>query len=101
MEKEVVNIARYYYHETVYIGGKEDNIYNNICKGLDIIKTTNYKLKDLIIPPRLAKVKISVRKGQSFNKKRLSSYINALLPPSKCIYLGSLLKSKRRLITLN
>jgi len=25
-EKEVVNVARYYYHETVYIGGKEDNI---------------------------------------------------------------------------
>ena len=45
------------------MGGKEDNIYNNIHKGLDIIKATNYKLKDLIMPPRLAKIKISVRKG--------------------------------------
>jgi hypothetical protein len=59
----VVNIARYYHHETVYVGGKEDNIYNNICKGLDIIKAINYKLEDLIIPLRLAGVKISVRKG--------------------------------------
>ena len=45
------------------MGGKKDNIYNSIYKGLDIIRVTNYKLKDLIIPPRLTKVKISVRKG--------------------------------------
>jgi hypothetical protein len=63
MEKEVVNIARYYYYETVYVGGKEDNIYNNIYKKLDIIKAINYKLKDLIIPLRSARVKISVKKG--------------------------------------
>ena len=63
IEKEVVNIARYYYHKTVYIGGKENNICNNIHKGLNIIKAINYKLKDLIMPPRPAKVKISVRKG--------------------------------------
>ena len=56
-------MAKYYYHKTVYMGGKEDNIYNNIYKGLDITRATNYKLKDLIIPPRPAKVKISVRKG--------------------------------------
>jgi hypothetical protein len=97
----VVNIARYYYYKTVYIGGKEDDIYNNIYKGLDIIKAINYKLKDLIIPLRLAKVKISVRKGQSFNKKRSSSYTNALLPLSKHIYSGSPPKGGRRLITLN
>jgi len=59
----VVNIARYYYYKTVYIGGKEDNICNNIYKGLDIIRVTNYKLEDLIIPLRLARVKISIRKG--------------------------------------
>ena len=61
MEKGVVNVARFYYYKTVYIGGKEDNIYNNICKGLNIIKAINYKLKDLIMPLRLAKVKISIR----------------------------------------
>jgi len=57
----VVNVARYYYYKTVYIGGKEDNIYNNVYKGLDIIRAINYKLEDLIMPLRLARVKI--RKG--------------------------------------
>ena len=62
-EKEVVNIARYYHYKTVYMGGKEDDICNNIYKGLDITRVTNYKLKDLMMPLRLARVKISIRKG--------------------------------------
>ena len=99
MEKGVVNIAKYYHHKTVYMGGKEDNIYNNICKRLDITRATNYKLKDLIMLLRLAGVKI--RKSRSFSKKRLFSYTNALLPLSKRIYLGFLFKGKRRPITLN
>jgi hypothetical protein len=101
MEKEMVNIARYYHHETVCVGGKEDNICNNIHKGLDITRATNYKLKNLIIPLRPTRVKISVRKGRSFSKKRLSSYTNALLPPNKHIYLGSLPKGGRRPVILN
>jgi len=51
----VVNIARYYHHETVYIGGRDNNIYN-IYKGLDITKVINYKLEGLIMPPKLARV---------------------------------------------
>ena len=43
------------------MGGKEDNIYNNVRKGLDIIKATNYKPEDLIMPLKLAGVKISIR----------------------------------------
>ena len=101
MEKKVVNIARYYYHEIVYMGGKENNICNNIYKGLNIIRVINYKLEDLIITLRSAKVKISVRKGQSFSRKRSSSYINALLLPNKRICSGSPPKGIRCLITLN
>jgi len=97
----VVNIARYYYYKTVYIDRKEDNIYNNIRKGLDIIRAINYKLEDLIMPLRPARVKISMRKGRSSSRKRSSSYTNALLPPSKRIYSGSPPKGRRRLITLN
>jgi len=59
----VVNIARYYHHKTVYMGGKEDNICNNVHKGLDIIRATNYKPENLIMPLRPAGVKISIRKG--------------------------------------
>ena len=94
-------MARYYYYEIVYIGGKEDDICNNVCKGLDIIKAINYKLEDLIMSLRLAKVKISIRKSRSSSRKRLSSYINALLPPSKRICSGSPPKGGRRFITLN
>ena len=101
MEKEVVNMARYYYHEIVYIGGKEDNIYNNVYKGLDIIRATNYKLEDLIMPLRPARVKISIRKGRSSSRERSSSYTNNPLPPSKRIYLGSPPLGGRRLKTLN
>ena len=99
MEKGVVNIARYYYYKTVYIGGKEDNIYNNVYKGLDIIRATNYKLEDLIMPLRLARVKI--RKGRSSSRKRSSSYTNAQLLLSKRIYLGSPPKGGKRPITVN
>ena len=101
MEKEVVNVARYYYHKTVYVGGKEDNICNNVCKGLDITKATNYKPKDLIMPLKPARVKISVRKGRNSSRKRSSSYTNALLPPNKRICLGFPPKGRRRLATLN
>jgi len=94
-------MAKYYYYKTVYVGGKKDNIYNNIYKGLDIIKATNYKLENLIISLRPARVKISIRKGRSSSRKRSSSYTNALLPPSKRICLGSPPKSRRRPITLN
>ena len=94
-------MARYYYYKTIYIGGKEDNICNNIHKGLDITRVTNYKPEDLIISPRPAGVKISIREGQSSSRKRSSSYTNALLPLSKRIYSGSPPKGERRLITLN
>jgi hypothetical protein len=92
-------VARYYYYKIVYIGGKEDNICNNVRKGLDIIRAINYKLEDLIIPLRLARVKI--RKGRSSSRKRSSSYTNALLPLSKRTYLGSPPKGGKPPITLN
>jgi len=100
-KKRVINMARYYYHKTVYIGGKENNICNNIYKGLDITKAINYKLENLIISLKLVKVKINIRKGRSSSRKRSSSYINAPLPPSKRTYLGFPPKGKRRPITLN
>jgi len=94
-------MARYYHYETVYIGGKENNIYNNVCKGLDITRAINYKLEDLIMPLRPARAKISIRQGRSSSRKRSSSHTNALLPLSKRTYLGSPPKGGRRLITLN
>jgi len=101
LKKGVVNVAKYYHYKTVCVGSKENNICNNVCKGLDIIKIINYKLEDLMMPLRPAGVKISIRKGQSSSGKRSSSYINALLPPSKRACSGSPPKGGRRLATLN
>jgi hypothetical protein len=32
IEKGVINVARYFHHETVYVGGKMNDIVNNIRK---------------------------------------------------------------------
>lgn len=37
----VVNVARYYHHETVRVDDREDNITHHVRKGLDIRKATN------------------------------------------------------------
>ena len=58
----MINMARYYYHRTVYIGGQDNNIFN-IHKGLDITKAINYKPKSLIVPLSVARVQSSIRKG--------------------------------------
>jgi hypothetical protein len=42
-EKGVVNVARYYYHETVQVGGNVDDIRGNVRKGLDMTQATNYR----------------------------------------------------------
>jgi hypothetical protein len=40
-EKGVVNVARYYHHETVRVGGRDDDINGNVRKGLGITKATD------------------------------------------------------------
>ncbi|KAI9784458.1 MAG: hypothetical protein M1839_002114 [Geoglossum umbratile] len=37
-EKKVVNVARYYHHETVRVGGEEDDINDNIRKGHESLR---------------------------------------------------------------
>jgi hypothetical protein len=41
-EKDVVNVARYFHHETVRVGGQDDDIRTNVRRGLDITKAENY-----------------------------------------------------------
>jgi hypothetical protein len=44
-KSEVNHVARYYHHETVRVGGKDDNIVDNVRKGLDIREAENaYKI---------------------------------------------------------
>lgn len=83
-EKGVVNIARYYYHETVHVRGQEDDIRENVRRGLDVTKATNYRPESSMPPPSSNGRRVS-RTGRSSaaGTKRSSSCTDAPLPPSK------------------
>ncbi|KAI6293855.1 hypothetical protein MCOR34_009805 [Pyricularia oryzae] len=85
-EKGVVNVARYYHHETVQVHGTDDDIRSNVRGGLDITAATNYWPERSMPLPNTIVFGAS-RKGRSSSgtagKKRLSSRIGATLPPSK------------------
>ncbi|KAF7857261.1 hypothetical protein EAF04_009502 [Stromatinia cepivora] len=83
-DKGVINVARYYHHETVRVLGMDDDVRSNIRKGLDITKAENYSSGRIMISPRTSTT--SAKKGQSSRTsglKRLSSQTDAPLPPSK------------------
>ncbi|KAH8726801.1 hypothetical protein GQ44DRAFT_758368 [Phaeosphaeriaceae sp. PMI808] len=59
-DKGVVNVARYYYHETVLVGGQDDTIRANVRQSLDITKAINY-----LMPPPSGAGRHILRKGRS------------------------------------
>jgi hypothetical protein len=77
-ESGVINVARYYHHETVRVGGIDDDILSNVRRGLDITEAANYRA-ELSLPRN------SLRRGQSnvINRKRSSSQTDTSIPPSK------------------
>ncbi|KAF1965563.1 hypothetical protein BU23DRAFT_593649 [Bimuria novae-zelandiae CBS 107.79] len=96
-DKDVINVARYYHHETVQVGGQDDDIRGNVRRGLDVTKATNYKLESTMPPPSTTVPSLS-RKGRSSNaagRKRSSSCTNAPLPPSKRTCSSSPVKGGR------
>ncbi|KAI0514649.1 hypothetical protein F5B22DRAFT_226061 [Xylaria bambusicola] len=74
--QKVTNVARHYYHETVYIQGKEDNIRSNVRRGLDITRASNYRVG------RARNLRVT-------GSKRSSSQTGTLLPPAKRSRSGS------------
>ncbi|KFZ25326.1 hypothetical protein V502_00195 [Pseudogymnoascus sp. VKM F-4520 (FW-2644)] len=92
-EKGVSNVARYYYHETVYVAGERDDVQDNVQKELDISKATNYflqsrKAEGSMLPPKPPGTDDATHKGRPTsditNRKRSSRSINMTLPPKKC-----------------
>jgi hypothetical protein len=78
-------VARYYHHETVRVGGKDDDIESNVREGLDITEAANYRSKSSM-PSATTSTVGSRRRGHSSSntgKKRSSSCSGAPLPPSK------------------
>lgn len=83
--KGVINLARYYYHKTVQVGGLDDDIRINVRKGLDITVAENYKPKRSMLPPSTIATGGS-REGRNSSfadLKRSSSRTDAPLPPNK------------------
>ncbi|OBS20584.1 hypothetical protein FPOA_06941 [Fusarium poae] len=83
-EKGVINVARYYHHETVKIRGMDDDIKSNTRRGLDIKSAANFR------PPRptprnsiASGVSREGRSSTRSNRKRSSSQSGAHLPSSK------------------
>ncbi|KAF1365192.1 hypothetical protein EJ07DRAFT_150724 [Lizonia empirigonia] len=83
-DKDVVNVARYYHHETVLVGGQDDNIRANVRQSLDITRATNYKPESTMLPPSTAGRRSRQSRSKSAaGQKRSSSCTDAPLPPSK------------------
>lgn len=92
----VINVARYYFHNTVKMYGKDDDIRSNVRKGLNVATATNYRPERSLPPPSIG-ASITLRRGRSSgsaaSKKRLSSQTGAPLSPSKRSYSASLSKA--------
>lgn len=97
-EKEVVNVARYYHHETVQVGGQDDDVCKNVRKGLDITRATNRNARGSIATSNTPRLLINARKGRNCStagQKRSSSHTDiSLPPPSKRTCSSSLTKDR-------
>ncbi|KAH1744787.1 hypothetical protein KXW71_008254 [Aspergillus fumigatus] len=84
-EKGVVNVARYYYHETVHVGGHVDDISGNVRRGLDVTQATNYgpTRSETSSTANAADTAIKDCSTSSAGRKRSSSRAGTTLPPSK------------------
>ncbi|KAM5440864.1 hypothetical protein MferCBS31731_004003 [Microsporum ferrugineum] len=92
-EKGVVNVARYYHHETVQVYGRDNDVRNGARKGLDITTASNYKPAGSRPPPRRS----GSRRGRSSgSRKRSSTCVEPSLPPSKRTQPGPLSSTSNR-----
>lgn len=80
-DKGVINVARYYHHETVRVGDADDDVARNVRKGLDVSKATNYRPDRSMLTPSTTTDDVARSSGGS--GKRSSSEAGAALPPSK------------------
>lgn len=89
--KGVVNMARYYHHETVQVYGTDDDIRSNVRGGLDVTRAANYRPQRSMPPPSTTTSGASrkARSNSIAGKKRSSSQTGAALPPSKRSCSGS------------
>lgn len=89
-DRGIVNVARYYYHETVQVHDKADSVRDNVRTGLDITTGKKYWPGRSMAPQsRHSIMSAALRESRSGNnnstagKKRSSSQTDAPLPSSK------------------
>ncbi|KAH7303034.1 hypothetical protein B0I35DRAFT_365665 [Stachybotrys elegans] len=82
--QNVVNVARYYYHEIVQIHGTNDDVRSHIRGGLDITRATNYRPeRSKPLPVMVAGGSRQGRSNRRAGEKRSSSQTDAPVPHSK------------------
>lgn len=82
--KGVVHLARYYYHETVQVRGKDDDVQGNVRKGLDVTKTTNYpQHRSPLATRRTLGPSSASRSRKVAGSKRSSDQTSTPMPSSK------------------
>ncbi|KAL7938254.1 hypothetical protein V8C35DRAFT_291397 [Trichoderma chlorosporum] len=80
----VAHVARYYHHETVFVGNVVDDVCGNVRRNLDVTRALKYRPERSETSPG-SSVKGPLRQSRSSNAglKRPFSQIDAPLPPSK------------------
>ncbi|KAI8966288.1 hypothetical protein F5Y11DRAFT_309959 [Daldinia sp. FL1419] len=81
-DRGVVNVARYYHHETVQVGSLDDDIQSNVRKGLDVTTAENYRAGRAAMS-RNTSIATPWKGRSTAGVKRSSSQTGAPLPPSK------------------
>lgn len=89
--KGAVHVARYYHHETVQVRNADDDVRNNVRKGLDVTKATNYRQirSRLSSSTSTASFSRTGRSSSIVGTKRSSDKSGGPLPPSKRPYSTS------------
>jgi hypothetical protein len=82
-DKGVINVARYYHHETVRIFGTDDDVRNNVRKGLDVKNTENYRPGRSMMSSTTALGTPRNDRSSTASRKRSANLTDAPLPPSK------------------
>ncbi|KAK0628461.1 hypothetical protein B0T17DRAFT_490701 [Bombardia bombarda] len=80
-DKGIINVARYYHHETVQIRGADGDIRHNVRRGLDMATASNYRQGRPQQPREMASE--GPRNSRTTSRKRPSSQTDSTLPPSK------------------
>ena len=82
-DNKVINMARYYHHETVQVGGIDDDIRSSVRRGLDITKASNYKPDWLDIGPRAGATSASRRGSVAVTEPCSTQPPGAPVPPNR------------------